>query len=232
MNTYEQKKKARIERIRDRADKKREFAKGKDLSMFGEEKSGIPIGQPILVGHHSEQKHRKHLERINNTVRKGYEALDYAETLDERANAAENRTAIDSDNPEAMKLLKEKIDRLKLQREEIKKRPHSSWELSNLGANIRRLEKRMIVQEKIETGFEPMEVMSHSGPIGVELVDGQIQVEFGFKPDEETRGKLKRSPLALKWSNYSKRWVRKHTESTASNYFRNALISVLKDAKK
>lgn len=291
--SYAEKKAARIERLRARAEKKREFANNNDLSLFGEEKSGIPLGQPILVGHHSEKRHRKHLERIENRVRKGYEAADEAERLEERAAAAENRTAIDSDNPEALRLIDEKIAKLekkiehakrinsllrkhpnidqaieffkkvidsgaacKTEREEVtfiyeylssrRNFYHSDntrlWYLgtTNANAEIRRLKKRRaelaIVQDSSK--FEPFEIhIGDGGPpelirtIYVELKDGQVQVEFPFKPNEETRKALKTSPLALKWSSYSKRWVRKHTASTAVKWWREELIKVLKGAK-
>lgn len=274
ISKYEEKRQARIDRLRARAEKKRAFASENDLSLYGEAKSGIPLGQPILVGHHSERRHRKHLERIENKVRKGFEAAEYADRLEQRADAAENRTAIDSDNPEALKLIDEKIVRLQESVDYSKKinklfsryglkndifqaiehfktlgdtdskyivkylssmtHCYSCKELrmftlstSNTTAEIRRLKKRREGLKVVQSGFESFKVNG----ISVELVDGQVQVEFGFKPDEETRQKLKRSPLALKWSSYSKRWVRKHTEATAGRYFKSELIKVLESAK-
>lgn len=225
---YEEKRQARIDRLRARAEKKRAFASENDLSLYGEAKSGIPLGQPILVGHHSERRHRKHLERIENKVRKGFEAAEYADRLEQRADAAENRTAIDSDNPEALKLIDERILKLEKTRDDLKASgKYETWQLTNLGAEIRRLKKRREGLKVVQSGFESFEVNG----ISVELVDGQVQVEFGFKPDEETRQKMKRSPLVLKWSSYLKRWVRKHTEATAGRYFKSELIKVLESAK-
>ena len=75
MNWYEQKQADRRERYAERADKMRatataEFRKA-DLR---EEVSGIPFGQPILVGHHSEGRHRRTIERAHNAMRRGIEA--------------------------------------------------------------------------------------------------------------------------------------------------------------
>lgn len=70
MSTYEERKTARIERMRARAAKLQETADKNGLHLFSEEHSGIPLGQPILVGHHSERRHRRHLERIESRVRK------------------------------------------------------------------------------------------------------------------------------------------------------------------
>lgn len=120
MNAYEERKAAKIERIKARIDKKRDFASKNDLSLYGESKSGIPMGQPILVGHHSERRHRRHLERIENKVRAGYEASNQADRLEERLESIENRKAIDSDNPDATLLVQSKIDILENQRERNK----------------------------------------------------------------------------------------------------------------
>jgi hypothetical protein len=47
--------------------------------------SVIPPGQPILVGHHSEKRHRKHLEHIDNLGKKGLEAMKQAESHKRKA---------------------------------------------------------------------------------------------------------------------------------------------------
>lgn len=41
--------------------------------------SVIPLGQPILVGHHSERHHRRDLERIDTNMRKGIEESKLAD---------------------------------------------------------------------------------------------------------------------------------------------------------
>jgi len=45
----------------------------------------IPMGQPILVGHHSEKRHRNYLDRMNKKDSKGYEELKKAEKLERKA---------------------------------------------------------------------------------------------------------------------------------------------------
>lgn len=49
---------------------------------------GIPFGQPILVGHHSERHARKDAERITNGMRKAVKAFETAEYWKHRAAAA------------------------------------------------------------------------------------------------------------------------------------------------
>jgi hypothetical protein len=48
----------------------------------------IPMGQPILVGHHSEGRHRNLLKRSDNAMRRGVEAGAYADHLERRSEAA------------------------------------------------------------------------------------------------------------------------------------------------
>lgn len=47
--------------------------------------SGIPLGQPILVGHHSERRARKDQERIENGMRKAVKMWETAEYWKDRA---------------------------------------------------------------------------------------------------------------------------------------------------
>ena len=77
---------------------------------------GIPFGQPILVGHHSEGRHRRDLARINSNYDKGAEAAAKAGHYAGKAHNIEAGTAIFSDDPDAAELLREKIAKLEAQR--------------------------------------------------------------------------------------------------------------------
>lgn len=50
---------------------------------------GIPMGQPILVGHHSERRHRRDLERAESLRRRGMAETERSEYHSDRAEAAE-----------------------------------------------------------------------------------------------------------------------------------------------
>jgi hypothetical protein len=78
----------------------------------------IPLGQPILVGHHSEKRHRRDVERAERAMRKEYEAQQRAAHYQQRAST--ERRGISSDDPEALVQLREKVERLESQREAIK----------------------------------------------------------------------------------------------------------------
>jgi hypothetical protein len=45
----------------------------------------IPLGQPILVGHHSEKRHRRDIERVQNLTRKSIDESDKAKYWSSRA---------------------------------------------------------------------------------------------------------------------------------------------------
>ncbi|WP_143132963.1 DUF3560 domain-containing protein, partial [Brucella cytisi] len=70
MNAYEQKqenRRARLEAAAGRAEARAVFAyKRADMS---EAATGIPFGQPILVGHHSEARHRRTIEKADRAMR-------------------------------------------------------------------------------------------------------------------------------------------------------------------
>lgn len=109
-NNYEIKKQARIDRLRERADKARKESKSRS-DQANKMASVIPMGQPILVGHHSEKRDRSYRARIDTNYRKGYEAGEKAKHLDDRADAAESNRSVSSDDPEAITKLQEKLDK-------------------------------------------------------------------------------------------------------------------------
>jgi hypothetical protein len=50
--------------------------------------SSVPLGQPILVGHHSERKARNHAKKIENGMQKAVMLFERAEYWEERAAAS------------------------------------------------------------------------------------------------------------------------------------------------
>ena len=129
-NEYEDKRQERIARYAARAENARTRAGG----LFGEARqavAGIEPGQPILVGHHSEQRHRRALARHDNKMGKAFEAQDKAEYWDQRAAAAAANTAIRSDDPQALEKLRAKLEQL-TQAQEAMKRVNSAYKAGKL----------------------------------------------------------------------------------------------------
>lgn len=108
MNEYERKQEERRQRYLDRAtDAQRESA-----SLYGAYRRSadvIPLGQPILVGHHSEKRHRRHLERLDNMMRRSVEADEKARHYAGKA-ASVGTSGISSDDPDALTKLRAELD--------------------------------------------------------------------------------------------------------------------------
>ncbi len=82
----------------------------------------IPLGQPILVGHHSERRARRDQERIHNNMAKGCEATERAERHTQAAGGL--RDALDnsifSDDADALEQLRARIATKQARAERIK----------------------------------------------------------------------------------------------------------------
>lgn len=201
---YEERRKRRIERY-------------KELSLKAQERSSqysnsnanrilqIAPGQPILVGHHSEKRHRKLIKKAQDDIRKSIEEDNKSNFYKERAENAENSKVIYSDDPQAIIKLKEKLERLENEKASIKAREHSTWELTNIGATIRETKKRIERLEKLEN-IEFQEINFENGKVIHNKEINRIQFLFDNIPDEDTRKILK--SYGFRWSRYEKSWQR------------------------
>jgi hypothetical protein len=166
---YRERRLARAERLRGWAEKRQ----AKSAAAFKAAKrvaDGIPMGQPILVGHHSEKHHRRDIDRIHNNMSKGVEHQAMASSMDSRADEIERQAdhAIYDDDVDAVERLTEKLAGLEARRERIKTEnaafrkthraelaakegvyerdlmmPHQAYVLQNLGGNITRARQRL-----------------------------------------------------------------------------------------
>ena len=121
INTYEAKqeaKRARLELAADRAEVRSNAAYAR--ADMRESASGIPLGQPILVGHHSEGRHRAAIKRADNAMRASIDADKRAGELRARA-AAVGSGGISSDDPDAVSKLQAKIDSAEASQDFMKK---------------------------------------------------------------------------------------------------------------
>jgi len=120
MNQFEQKKQARIDRYKKYADnatrRSQEHREASDRMA-----STIPMGQPILVGHHSEKSDRAFRKRIMTLMDKSIEESAKARYWGEAASAAENNTAIYDDDPEAIQKLIARIQQLEAIQQRMKR---------------------------------------------------------------------------------------------------------------
>lgn len=119
--TYRERRLRKAERLREWAEKREQ--KGQShLANVRALADSIPLGQPILVGHHSEAHARHDVERIDSGTRNGIENLSKAEEFRSRASNIEKAAdhAIYSDDEDAVERLEERIAELEQERAEIK----------------------------------------------------------------------------------------------------------------
>lgn len=197
MNDYEQKKADRIERLRGRA--QRRAADGHaSIDAAHAISDRIPFGQPILVGHHSERRHRRDADRIDAGYRRGFEALSEAKELNRRADAAEASAAISSDDPSAIEKLEAK---LVAQRAE-----HAREVVGNKAIRAANGDREAAAKALLALGFTPSQVdralMTNYGnvPYGFFVKNSSAAVRATEKRIEELRAKETapvREPLTI-----------------------------------
>lgn len=237
-SNYEERKQNRIEAYERLAEKNRMLSNEKyeqSRKMAGI----IPFGQPILIGHHSEKKHRRHLDRIHNTMGKAVELDEKASYYENKIAAVESNRAISQDDPEALVKLKEKLASLEKNQEDMKalnklikkndrdgmaKRGLSeneinslftpdfmgrigfpSYSLTNNNANIKRLKKRIEIEEK-KNSQKTKEIVIGDIRIVDNVEDNRFQIFFPGIPSESIRKALKSN--GFKWAPSVKAWQR------------------------
>lgn len=119
MNSYEEKKEARLELFKKRA--KEALKKLESLYDSAQEMAkSIPLGQPIMIGHHSEKRDRNFRNRIQSKFEKGHSESEKADYWENKANAAENNNSISSDDPDALNKLLDKLAKEEQRRQQMK----------------------------------------------------------------------------------------------------------------
>lgn len=254
-SAYEAKRAAKVDRLRSRAAAKRRerSALHKGIDRLGE----VMNGQPVLVGHHSERRHRRDLEKMNRNMRKACDLEREAQSLERRADAAESSTAVHSDDPEAVRKIREKIAAKEAFREQCKavnakireakrkaKKTGEPWEpvakellveqlglspatadaamapdfgnrhgvpsyvLTNCGAEIRRLKKRLV---ELEAASKREGREEEIGDIRIVEEENRVRMFFAGKPPEGIRSDLKRS--GFRWARSISAWQRHASEA-------------------
>lgn len=198
----------------------------------------IPLGQPILVGHHSEKRHRAHIDRMAANMSKACEESKLAEHHESKASGLEAQLdrCIFSDDENAVEAIREKIAEMESRRDAMKRanvafkkggrdalaaecgeavavawdnlkricpyetRPYPAYSLTNLGANIRRLEGRIVDIERRQARASRADA---AGGVVIEYgreVAGSTpaQVTFADKPERGVIDSLK--VAGFRWS--------------------------------
>jgi len=209
----------------------------------------IPMGQPILVGHHSEGRHRRDAARIDNNMRKGIEEQNKAAHHVGKAVGLQQQldNTIFSDDTDAVEKLQAKVQRLEASRDQLKsinkvvrRKPKNqltpekvtklaelglseatarklfepdfggrigipSYQLTNLGGNIRRARQRI---EEVKARQVRDAKAEAAGGTLIEGTGDYVRVTFEEKPDREVLTALKAA--GFRWGGGS--WTGKRAD--------------------
>lgn len=222
---YEERRNKRIERYEHLSAKARRESNARSNSTANRILMSTP-GQPILVGHHSERAHRRLIKRANDDIRKSIELSEKSDYYERKAKSALNSNAIYNDDPEAINKLKDKLERLEREREEIKKRKHFDWELRNIGATIRETRMRIERLEELEK-IEFPDVVFSGGKAIHNKEKNRIQIFFNSIPNEDIREDLYHN--GFKWARLEGAWQRQFNKT--SIWKTNEFIKLFERAK-
>jgi hypothetical protein len=136
MSTYRERRERRAEQLREWAEQ-REAKSSAAHQASHDATAGIPFGQPILVGHHSQRRHERAIERAQNQATAAVEHGRKAEEMAGRADEIERHAAgaIYSDDADAVERLREKLERLEAERDRIKRYNASCRKAAKTGGN-------------------------------------------------------------------------------------------------
>ena len=234
---YEERKESKIERCLEKIADLNEIS-SKEFDRARSLQSVIPLGQPILVGHHSEGRHRAHLKRIDSAYRKGTEAYDKAAYYEKKANNARKNLSISGDDPEAMNRYQEKLENLLKTQEYMKavnkawkkgkaalmalglseeesekianekRKPCPTWMLGNNSAEIRRVIEKIEALKKLDS-MTAENIKFKGGEMVINVEINRVQFIFDDIPAPEKRALLK--SRGFKWSPTQKAWQRQRT---------------------
>ena len=247
-NRYESRQDARRERLL-AASASAEAKAGNLHARARSMASMIPLGQPILVGHHSEGRDRRYRDRIGGLYQKSFEAESRAKDLRGRA-AAVGTGGISSDDPDALAKLRTELAAVESQIARMKAvnlaharylknpttldtapitdadkarcrgyEPPYSWEphpfapfqLTNAGANARRIQKRIKDLEVRDATPVREPLVGEGWMIDENTADNRISITFDAIPGPAVRVRLKAA--GFRWSPTRGAWVRRRSNA-------------------
>ena len=127
MNPYEQKqerKRGRFLELAEQASTESQQRRGQADNM-----AHVMNGTPVLVGHHSEQRHRRDIEKMHNNLTKSFELQKKANHYTNKASAV-GTAGISSDDPDAIPKLRERIATLE-QKQDLMKKTNAALRKNN-----------------------------------------------------------------------------------------------------
>jgi frataxin-like iron-binding protein CyaY len=108
---FEERKKNRINHLEEKAEKASNEAE-QQYNKSHDAVEGIELGQPILIGHHSEKKHRAAVKKMRSAMEKSVDSREKSAYYQEKVEKAEKNKSISGDDPEAVNRYKTKLKKL------------------------------------------------------------------------------------------------------------------------
>lgn len=143
----------RYENLSNKAEKESEQAYSKIRPIL----DCIPLGQPILVGHHSEKRHRRDLDKVDSAFRQSYELSEKSKYYDEKASHSSYvASGSEYKNPaylnNRIKEIEAEIRRLKrlIGTEDGVKDPNKNWLEKLNGLLVKAEDKLSFYNKKLE----------------------------------------------------------------------------------
>lgn len=233
------------ERREYRSDRLHERADNADAKAAANEDSARSVascmnGTPVLIGHHSEARHRRDLDRMHNQTRTAIDERGKAERLRNRANHPS--TSISGDDPDAIEKLESKLADLEGKRAQIKaeskaarkgdatvlakldqayarvnwhdtSKGHPPYVLTNLSGKIRAATKRLDTL-KSRVGREAREETVGEWTLRENPSTNRVELA-GPRPSPEQKADLKNA--GWRWSRQNTVWQRQCTEAAWSS---------------
>lgn len=147
------------ERARKKAEKLQGYANNADQKSKDFYKKShayvehIPFGQPILVGHHSEGRHRRAIDNSWNAMGKSVELSDKAEEYERRAEYWKRReNEVNLSMPESLEFYLFKLEQAKKIHQEYKegtRQKEHSFSLTYAKKTVNEIEKKLELARKL-----------------------------------------------------------------------------------
>jgi len=255
MNDYERKQEQRRQRLAARAQRKDAEAQAA-RRRSDEITSAIPPGQPILIGHHSEKRHRRDLEKSRRAMHKSIDAAQEAADLRGQA-AAVGHGGISSDDPDAVAKLAEQLAHAEIEQAHMtcvnrllrtgdraglgamgyseawidramqpddmgRVRYYAPYQITNNGANIRRLKARIAALPKVAEQEQSFTEIAGDG-WRIYAEDNRLCIHFDQRTSKEQYTAIRSRGFV--WSRTRDAFVRKF--STQAIHHARRLVGLL-----
>jgi len=167
MNTFEAKQAARRVRLLAAAENAQQ-ASQQVFHQTREISSLIPAGQPILVGHHSEKRHRRALAKIDHGFRKSHDLYNKARYYEQKASVV-GQGGISSDDPEALVKLRQEWEEATLLQDQMKKanrmaKKNNAAGLADLGFSAKEVQD-LLTPQWFGLGFAPYRLTNNQARV-------------------------------------------------------------------